>query len=56
MRSSILCTASILALLAGPALAQTTEGTAPADPATTAPGMAVEAPSGSSAMSFSLSE
>lgn len=50
MRSSILCTASILALLAGPALAQTTEGTAPADPATTAPGMAVEAPSGSPAM------
>lgn len=48
--SSLLCTASVLTLLAGPAFAQTTQGTEPVNPTTNAPAMAVEAPSGSPAM------
>lgn len=48
--SSLLCTASVLTLLAGPVFAQTTQGTEPVSPATDAPAMAVEAPSGSPAM------
>jgi sporulation protein YlmC with PRC-barrel domain len=50
MRSSLLYTASVLTLLAGPAFAQTTQGTAPADPATQAPAMGAEAPAGSPVM------
>lgn len=51
MRSStLLCTASVLTLLAGPAFAQTTQSNTPVDPTTDAPAMAVEAPSGSPAM------
>ncbi|GEO39501.1 photosystem reaction center subunit H [Skermanella aerolata] len=48
--SSLLCTASVLTLLAGPVFAQTTQGTEPVNPTTDAPAMAVEAPSGSPAM------
>ncbi|EWY39552.1 hypothetical protein N825_05485 [Skermanella stibiiresistens SB22] len=50
MRSPLLYTASILTLLAGPALAQTTESNPPGHPASNAPAFAVEAPSGGPAM------